>query len=399
MMPGEDRQDRPSLLESLNITDGSVVPGLILPGLKPRTVGASYYLGLYCAVVAVSFGLPFLTALLMRQSLYTITVGLRLPFLRDYNVVFMSLVSLPCLFLLAVREQRLVPDCLSSLLESGVARFGSTMPDQFQQTWERRFRSANRRANILGVIAAVVASAMSASATLGGARNTGPGGPTIQWQTFGAPSGLPNAAGWMFFLLQEGPFWFLLTTHVFRELYVGRLLTAFVQAAPLKVEPLHPDRAGGLHPVTRLALHYQIVIATLGLNIGPLLVTAKHLGRGTGPEVAASLILYLVLTPLAFLRPLLPFRSSMIAAKRQVLARISSSFSHHLDGAITDLDARGSGDSGHVEAVQKLRSLHDAVRAFPEWPFDIGTMKRFTGILVSPLYSAGFSLLCEWLFH
>ena len=105
-------------------------------------------------------------------------------------------------------------------------------------------------------------------------------------------------------------------------------------------------------------------------------------------DVVATLA-YLVLGPVVFIGPLLPFRAKMAEAKADWMHEMQ----HYIHREFSALRARIR--EGHVsqadeELVERLRTLGDVVHEMPVWPFDARTLRKFMTAYVVPL---AFSLL------
>jgi hypothetical protein len=377
------------VLSALDVSAGSIAPGCLLPGTRPRPVGFLRYAVVCSAAIIIGFGVPLLLVLGSGQSLLRSTDHLDLPYLLDFNVVCLSLFTLPFLLFLALREQRLVPDCLRTVLLEHVVVFELDRPELFRDRWQRRLRVANTLANAAGVVLGLFIAVLAATQTVGGVHGDVPGHPIVQWQTVGAPANSLNAAGWMFLGLQVFPFVFLLTAHIVRQSCVYLLLRDLVRTTSINVGLLHSDGLGGLRPIAALALHYHYAIAAMGLNLGVMLITTHRLERATGPESITAMVVYVLFAPILFLTPLWPFRAAMRTAKRSALSSIGEGFSHHLRHALSSTTA----DDGHLASAERFTGLHKTIAAFPEWPFDWATLRKFWVTFLVPGYTIAIDMV------
>ena len=90
--------------------------------------------------------------------------------------------------------------------------------------------------------------------------------------------------------------------------------------------PAHPDKAGGLLPVGRLGLRNQYAITVFGFNALIFLIVYSYflkLDIALVGLMAAAIVSYLVLGPLVFLAPLLPFRGIMQRNKSQLMSEVA----------------------------------------------------------------------------
>src|SRR5262249_44858114 len=93
---------------------------------------------------------------------------------------------------------------------------------------------------------------------------------------------------------------------------------ALVAGAPLRILLLHPHKCGGVRPVCRLGLRKQYTRTVLWLNLLLLLLIWVYEKPMTsfGEVMVAGSAAYLILGPVIFMAPLLPFRAAMQNAKR-----------------------------------------------------------------------------------
>ena len=87
----------------------------------------------------------------------------------------------------------------------------------------------------------------------------------------------------------------------------------------------------------------------------------------------------------------------MVAYRNRLVAEISVEF----DTVLEKLRASRSSDPEAIESLlKKLRQLDEArslIMRFPVWPFDTGTIRRFFGLVLSPLLPGAVSTLTDWL--
>src|SRR6185503_12642754 len=99
-----------------------------------------------------------LSALLSPFSLVTPTATHRLPFLCDWNVLFMFLVSFPCLMILTVTDQDELVRALETVQADGTIAISDTQKYQLTTRWQTNFHVANVVGQLLGlVVGSVVA--------------------------------------------------------------------------------------------------------------------------------------------------------------------------------------------------------------------------------------------------
>ena len=170
------------------------------------------------------------------------------------------------------------------------------------------------------------------------------------------------------------------------------LLASYARNCAIRVIPLHPDGAGGLKPIARVAIHNQLVVAATGMNVGTLFVVLQMV-ESNAPVwlgVAAG-VAYVTLAPLIFVGPLVPFRPHMLRRKAVYLQRIANQFRRDLAALLHHLgdDAASTAKLGKL---RRLAEIHDTIAGLPEWPLDTKTIRRFAAAFLTP----GVSVLLSW---
>lgn len=82
-------------------------------------------------------------------------------------------------------------------------------------------------------------------------------------------------------------------------------------------------------------------------------------------------------------------------AKDALLLELSRHFNEYFSRARQELAGPADELKDNVEKVEQLQSLYDLVSAFPVWPYDVGTLRRFVVTMVSPVLGILLPLLFE----
>jgi hypothetical protein len=183
---------------------------------------------------------------------------------------------------------------------------------------------------------------------------------------------------------------FSCSTHVVRNLTIALLLRDIVAHAQLHMLPLHPDKAGGLRPVGHLGLRNQYVLTLFGLNIVIMMIVSYLFLEFSGLLIslmAAAIVAYLILGPLVFMAPLLPFRGAMLRNKAKLMSEVALRLRVELD----HLRARLPSDTITAEdeaLIARLRKIGAVIDELPVWPFDAATLRKFLTAYVLPIVSS-----------
>jgi hypothetical protein len=195
------------------------------------------------------------------------------------------------------------------------------------------------------------------------------------------------------FLPLVGVFLYMLLMIITRQLCAILILNKFFsQGQTIRVRPLHPDGAGGLGAVGKLA----IATAWFGVGMGfwatvySLLLTHAFTTQGL---VLAILYwaLYLILTPILLLGPVWGAHQAMRRAKMDQLAEISRMVDKYFASSQILKEDRVQEYNRHLKALWKRYQFIQ--KNYPEWPFSTSFFRNFGIAAVLPLISGLISLL------
>src|SRR5262249_20779594 len=104
----------------------------------------------------------------------------------------------------------------------------------------------------------------------------------------------------------------------------------------------------------------------------------------------AGVIAYLILGPIVFVAPLLPFRSGMQANKAELRSEIVQRLRMESESLRKQLPLKAAVTKEDEELIERLRQMCAAIDELPVWPFDPGTLRKFMTAYVIPIVSAGY---------
>ena len=348
----------------------------ILHRLSRRRVPKPPHLAwVYLVVVAVTYVPLLLAVVLGRLPLWAWTDAGTLPFLRDFGLGYALLVSLPTLVLFLVSDEDLLNGALKEISRDGVIAISEKDATSLKTKWEGIFR----RWNLVPQGLAITMGGLLGLATL----RLYTAGDVNTWI---APGGHLHLASWIY-LYCITLMYILVLLYVVRCILLARFLRAVVSVAPLRILPLHPDRCGGLRPVGRLGLRNQYILTVLGINLVLLLrVWIYSLGEAApiGDVLIPGAAAYLILGPLIFISPLLPFRAGMQEAKRDWTHEVARVVRFELDRIRLQLSANQI-TKPDEESLDRLRKVGAAIDELPIWPFDPSTLRKFATAYVVPV--------------
>jgi hypothetical protein len=382
----------PAAVSSASASAWETTAGSIIhrPFRQLERVGGSGFtaLKLYIIAVAMTFIPLLIGALLSPLSLTTPSQTHRLPFLCDWNVLFMFLVSFPCLVILTVSDYHFLGAALKSIESDGTIVIAQSDYNRLNKRWSGVFKIVNIIGQVLGIVV----------------------GGIIAYFNFVVYS-KPSVGFWIaenghllpvgfVFLYCIFLFYAVVPVYAVRNIAISLFFKDIVAHAELHMLPLHPDKCGGLRPVGRLGLRNQYALTMLGLNLVLLVVISRiYL---TLPDVAglivAAIVAYLVLGPVVFMGPLLPFRSGMLRNKSQLMSEVAQRLRVELDRLREQLRS-GSISKKDEELIERLRKIGAVIDELPVWPFDAGTLRKFLTAYVIPVVSGLAIPLGKMLFH
>jgi hypothetical protein len=361
---------------ALDTTAGSVVHYLLgyLDRVWPK--GEFDRSKLYIFAIAVAF-LPLLfSALLSPIPLFAPSPPEHpLPFFRDWNMLFLFIVSFPAILILTATDQRFLVRALKEVKSAGTLTISDEEKDRLALRWYRRFLNINIVGQGVGILIGIC----------------------LAYSTIQALS-LPQTGH---FIVHDGKllpvgfvylyciflFYTLLFVYMVRIISISLLLRDIVAHSRLKMLPLHPDNCGGLGPVGRIGLRNEYALTLLGINVVLFLLVDSlylHVSFSLAALMAAAVIAYLAIAPFVFLAPLLPFRSAMERNKSELIAPVVQRIRKELDRLPEKLSS-GQSCKDDKERLEELRKIRDVIDELPVWPLDSGTLTKFATAYMVPI--------------
>lgn len=164
-------------------------------------------------------------------------------------------------------------------------------------------------------------------------------------------------------------FWF---NHLFREFEA-------------RVQPLHPDEAGGFGALGRLAVKYGLISVALGVI--PAWVSLVRVFSGSGwahTDVIVLYAFYIVLVPVCVISPVWSAHKAMARARDELLGEISSAFEQTLRQEKTP----------DWKTLDELLATYAHIKdTFPTSPIPLAIRRRFSITALVPLLTYGASIV------
>jgi hypothetical protein len=368
-------------LAGLDTTGGSVLHAVL--GQRPAALPSSRVsnVRLYVITVCLTYVPLGLMAFVTLPTLTARSPALSLPFLYDLNVAFMFTVSLPLLVIYSMSDQRILTSAIVQIVREDLLVLDLDTATRLRERWEPRFARLNGAAQVVAALVAIVVAWTNAIVVAD---------PSLgHWAGNG---GRLSPAGylylWCLFL-----FYFVTTIYAARCLATILFLRELVGQAEIKLVPFHPDRCGGLRPVGEIGLRNQYALSVIGINLALLFFVSFNFlppQRGLLALVAVATAAYVVLGPVVFLGPLLPFREGMFRAKTDLMKEVAGRLRVELANVRRQLP-NGPITRDDEELIERLQKIASFVEKLPVWPFDADTVRKFATAFLLPVVGSWLS--------
>lgn len=181
------------------------------------------------------------------------------------------------------------------------------------------------------------------------------------------------------------PGWYTICHILAREVVTIWGLRQVFRRFKVHAHPLHPDRCGGLRAINNYAVGFTYIIAVAGVGVGLMAWVTLHREGSLSPDTAVWVAIYIVLALLCFFLPPWTAHRAMAEAKHELLSDISQQFQRDYAEATARLADDTVELEKHINKVHSLRTLYELTDAFPVWPFDTATLRRFAVTVAAPL--------------
>jgi hypothetical protein len=308
-----------------------------------------------------------------------------LSLLEDWNIMCMYLATLPLIVIFTLSQRNMVPGRIAGIVRGSVipVRTKYSSMSEFVSSWNKRFKIVNVIGQLAGILVAVVVCLKNYDIA------TSPDFPDYR-----LTDGNINIAGWMYLCWQLPMFYWIAVVYISQGLALIVLLFRLNRNFEIEVFPFHRDNCGGLRSVGQIGLRNQYLLAVVGVNL--LALWAVNIERGDPRPLTlliAAGVAYVGLGPVVFLGPLIPFRKSMLSAKRGEQTRVAAKLQEKYELIMGDKDRPTKEDGEVIDSLQKLTVL---INRIPVWPFDTSTLRRFFTAYVFPFLTALVSVLINY---
>ena len=285
---------------------------------------------------------------------------------------------MPLLLISIVCEQHVLRSALSDVIKDRTVNISPNDARAYFSDWQTIYKWVNLGGQAFALVVGVISIILCRESMISNAGKT--------WEV--DSNGQFYIGGWAF-LFGISAFYMVATIFVCRCICTSCLLTSLTRrkTITMKIAPFHPDRSGGLGSIGDIGLRNQYAVSVIGMNVFLFLVVIRW-EDPSSPWLwtlfAIVALAYVVLAPMIFLGPLIPFHRKMSESKKEMALPISRQLEGHLRGIVGP-------SRSHVmtkddrESIQRLRSLAKLVADIPVWPFDSTTLRKYLGAYVAPM--------------
>jgi hypothetical protein len=319
------------------------------------------------------------------------------------------LVFLPIVWIIYLWQPRGIVDTLDSL------RSQSVIPDAETAQFEELCQTCRARMNWWGLpilaIAVVVVLVALQTILVFPAQMDSLGRPYF-WFYNKACYYLLFTLAWMFtyyataMVVLKGVLSLATCNYVFRTLRID-------------VHPLHPDGAGGLGAIGRLAARYGLIGIAIGIMAAAITADRVLLGLGWAyPDAFALYALYVIITPTALILPMWSAHERMVEARDHLLEQVSAQFetllrdprppatlpvaaglSVELPGYEVVLRRKAGPDNTTMDVegnLEKLEARHRLIKdTYPTWPIPSHLFRNLSITALLPLVTSLMGILAD----
>jgi len=186
---------------------------------------------------------------------------------------------------------------------------------------------------------------------------------------------------------------------ILRQLQAIRHFNRLFQWFGIRVRPLHPDEAGGLGALGGYTVRVSLILVGLGgiAAMFTILIMIIGVNPWIRPDVLGFWAMYIVMTPLSLLLPMLSAHDAMQEAKDARLMGISEEFERTL--ADLNLARRNNTEALKQinEKLSELRAGYDLIASnSATWPISTRVFRNFSVTASLPLLSGLVSVVVDF---
>jgi hypothetical protein len=159
-----------------------------------------------------------------------------------------------------------------------------------------------------------------------------------------------------------------------------------VASENLIIQPLHPDKAGGLQIIGQYALSLMYLWAVLSSTAVGFLYWQLHNSISNNPVlIYIAFLICTGLAPALFLMPTLAAHRAMISFKKDLLLQVSEQYQKDATDTQHLLNVSAEHFAPKLNKMNYLQDLNKIISNYPEWPYNTDILKRLLLVASSPV--------------
>jgi hypothetical protein len=186
-------------------------------------------------------------------------------------------------------------------------------------------------------------------------------------------------------------------TVVWYAVKVALLFRRLIALGGVRINPLHPDRSGGLAFVGELGVRNAYPIVIGGFHVLLVVYSDLHFLQQplVSPYHATLFLAYIVSALLVFFMPLAVFHGPMQQMKNAALASLDARAERAYRALMS---AEGIEARAALAEVECIKDTYAVTASMPVWPFSFPLVRRFGLAVGSPLLAGLIGNGVNWLF-
>jgi len=326
------------------------------------------YLKSFWFIGIVTFWIPLLIAFIhfpFSEMIHR-TEGIKLPYLWDFNAIYGFFFVVPFIITFMINERYFVPKALSSVF---------TGSSSIVKQWEKYFLFTNILGQTFGVLVGIMIHFFNYKTLI-----------TDGQGYWGASNEIINLPGIVMLYWQIPFFAWCLTLYVVRYFTYILMLTSFSRKLPINIMLFHHDKCSGLKMIGEIGYRNQYILMILFINFITMILSLKlwRPEESIYIQTAVLMAINLILGPLIFFGPLIPFREKLLELKSKDLVDIGNRITQLYQELKKNFTLEKI-DKTSYEQLYFLEELRNRIDKVAVWPFDASSLKKFFAAYLAPV--------------
>jgi hypothetical protein len=200
------------------------------------------------------------------------------------------------------------------------------------------------------------------------------------------------------FIIGYSVTFYVLWVFVLRHIQITHFFNRLFYWFDVKIKAVYPDEAGGLGAIGEFTVRTGMIAVGVGvMAVAYGFYIWSNTGSYVRADVIAFFLLYIVITPLAVILPMLGAHQAMKRARGKNLEEVSQEFSRVLSGLDATITADAEAIKKTNEKLSELKQTYQLIYdAFPVWPISLRLARNFSITASLPLLSGLISVAIEY---